>query len=526
MGKAASQYSPLHPQKRIDRHPPLILGKHPHKDSFLATYGQTFVMLAAPPGSGKGVGIVFPNLLSYPDSVVVNDPKFENWEGTAGFRAVMGQKVFRFSPERLETHRWNPLSGLRRDPLYRLGDIRSLASVLFVSDNPKNQEWYNKASNVFAALVLYLMETPELPCTLPQLYEIAALGTGLGQWAHQIVGERSEGQHALSDECRRELNSVYIASQNKSSGWSTTSDIVRDVLAMYGEKTVAWALSGNDIDFSRLRAEKTSVYFCVSNNALKKFAPLMNLFFSQAIHENSTVLPEQGGHCPDGSLRLKHQLLFLIDEIAVMGRMEIMETAPALMRGAGLRFLIIFQNKEQLRAERTYGREGGDGIMKAFHAEIVYTPNDIKLATEYSDRLGKTTVRVPSTSVNYGDRRSRSKSYSLQPRPLMLPQEVNELPYEEELIFISATKEHPALNIRAKKIFWYEEPVFIERAGLPLPVLPTADLAKLATITVAVRIEEKTVEVVAPHDQAFVQEQQKRDAAPTGGGNDDARGGV
>ncbi|MFO7119778.1 type IV secretory system conjugative DNA transfer family protein, partial [Pseudomonas aeruginosa] len=89
--------------------------------------------------------------------------------------------------------------------------------------------------------------------------------------------------------------SVYVASQNKSSGWSTTSDIVRDVLAIYGEKTVAWALSGDDIDFSKPREEKTSVYFCVTSNALKKFAPLMNLFFSQAINENSKVLPEQGG---------------------------------------------------------------------------------------------------------------------------------------------------------------------------------------------------------------------------------------
>ncbi|MFW3065962.1 type IV secretory system conjugative DNA transfer family protein [Pseudomonas aeruginosa] len=504
------QYSPSRPQRRITKYPPLLLGKHPRKDAFLATYGQTFVMLAAPPGSGKGVGIVIPNLLSYPDSVVVNDPKFENWDTTAGFRAAMGQKVFRFSPERLETHRWNPLSGLRRDPLYRLGDIRSLASVLFVSDNPKNQEWYNKASNVFGALVLYLMETPELPCTLPQLYELASLGAGLGQWAQQVISDRSDGENALSEECRRELYSVYVASQNKSSGWSTTSDIVRDVLAIYGEKTVAWALSGDDIDFSKPREEKTSVYFCVTSNALKKFAPLMNLFFSQAINENSKVLPEQGGHCADGSLRLKHQLLFLIDEIAVMGRMEVMETAPALMRGAGLRFLIIFQSKDQLRAERTYGREGGDGIMKAFHAEIVYTPNDIELATEYSKRLGNTTVRVANDSVNYGDKRTRGRSYSEQARPLMLPQEVNELPYDEELIFIGATKEHPSLSIRARKIFWYEEPVFKERANMPPPALPTADLEKLKNITVPVRIEEKTAAVVAPHDEQIKAEQQKR----------------
>ncbi|MGJ6056317.1 type IV secretory system conjugative DNA transfer family protein, partial [Pseudomonas aeruginosa] len=222
------------------------------------------------------------------------------------------------------------------------------------------------------------------------------------------------------------------------------------------------------------------------------------------------VLPEQGGHCADGSLRLKHQLLFLIDEIAVMGRMEVMETAPALMRGAGLRFLIIFQSKDQLRAERTYGREGGDGIMKAFHAEIVYTPNDIELATEYSKRLGNTTVRVANDSVNYGDKRTRGRSYSEQARPLMLPQEVNELPYDEELIFIGATKEHPSLSIRARKIFWYEEPVFQERANMPPPALPTADLEKLKSITVPVRIEEKTAAVVAPHDAQIKAEQQKR----------------
>ncbi|WP_183137782.1 type IV secretory system conjugative DNA transfer family protein, partial [Pseudomonas savastanoi] len=110
------------------------LGKHPTEDSFLASYGQQFVMLAAPPGSMKGVSAVIPNLLSYPDSMVVNDPKFENWDITSGFRAAAGHKVRRFSPERLETHRWNPVSAISRDPLYRLGDIRTLARVLFVSD--------------------------------------------------------------------------------------------------------------------------------------------------------------------------------------------------------------------------------------------------------------------------------------------------------------------------------------------------------------------------------------------------------
>src|SRR3546814_3027804 len=44
------------------------------------------VLLEAPTGSGKGVGIVIPNLLQWPDSVVVLDIKRENYEITAGFR--------------------------------------------------------------------------------------------------------------------------------------------------------------------------------------------------------------------------------------------------------------------------------------------------------------------------------------------------------------------------------------------------------------------------------------------------------
>lgn len=512
-----AQYSPQNPQKRIEEHPGFLIGKHPTKDRFLASYGQQFVMLAAPPGTGKGVGAVIPNLLCYPDSMVVNDPKFENWDITSGFRAAAGHKVYRFSPERLATHRWNPLASISRDHLFRLGEIRTMARVLFVSDNPKNQEWYNKAGNVFTAVLLYLMETPGMPCTLPQAYEIGSLGTGMGAWAQQVIDERSSGKDALSVETLRELNGVLEASKNKSSGWSTTTDIVRDVLSMYAEKTVAWAVSGDDdspdnIDFSKAREEKTTIYFSVTEGSLKKYGPLMNLFFTQAIRLNSKVLPEQGGHCPDGTLKLKYQLALLMDEFAIMGRMEIMETAPALTRGAGLRFFLIFQGKDQIRA--TYGEEAANGIMKAIHNEIVFAPGDIKLAEEYSRRLGNTTVRVQNQSLNRQKHevvaRGQTDSYSEQPRPLMLPQEVNELPYDKQLIFVQGTKTTPPMKILSRKIFFYEEQVFRDRANLLPPPLPFGDASKIDALTVPVRVVDKKAEVAAPHAQQLQQEHEKR----------------
>lgn len=525
MSKSASKYSPDNPQKRIEEYPAFLLGKHPTKDSFLASYGQQFVMLAAPPGTGKGVGEVIPNLLSYPDSMVVNDPKFENWDITSGFRKAAGHKVYRFSPERLETHRWNPLASISRDHLYRLGEIRTMASVLFVSDNPKNQEWYNKAGNVFTAVLLYLMETPGMPCTLPQAYEIGSLGTGMGAWAQQVIDQRSSGKEALSVETLRELGGVLEASKNKSSGWSTTADIVRDVLSMYAEKTVAWAVSGDqdspdNIDFSKAREERTTIYFSVTEGSLKKYGPLMNLFFTQAIRLNSKVLPEQGGHCADGTLRYKYQLALMMDEFAIMGRMEIMETAPALTRGAGLRFFLIFQGKDQIRA--TYGEEAANGIMKAIHNEIVFAPGDIKLAEEYSRRLGNTTVRVQNQSLNRQRHeigaRGQTDSFSEQPRPLLLPQEVNELPYDKQLIFVQGTKTTAPMKILARKIFFYEEEIFRNRANLPPPPLPVGDASKIDALTVPVRVVDKKAAVSSPHAEQLQQEHGKRWSPGAGSG--------
>ena len=55
---------------------------------WLMHYGIYHVLLIAPTGGGKGVGIVTPNLLNYPDSVVMYDMKGKDWETTAGYRST------------------------------------------------------------------------------------------------------------------------------------------------------------------------------------------------------------------------------------------------------------------------------------------------------------------------------------------------------------------------------------------------------------------------------------------------------
>ena len=162
----------------------ILVGKF--KGQYLRYPGYQFVMLAAPTRSGKGVGVVIPNCLTYTDSLVVLDIKLENFDITAGYRQApkekggLGQEVYLFAPfdARGRTHRWNPISYISEDPSNRMGDIDAIANALYNNPNAKDPFWDNMAKDMFRACCLAVIETPEnlKPHTLGQIIREASAG--------------------------------------------------------------------------------------------------------------------------------------------------------------------------------------------------------------------------------------------------------------------------------------------------------------------------------------------------------------
>jgi type IV secretion system protein VirD4 len=105
----------------------IFLGRYGRRSLILS--GQQGVLLSAPPRSGKGVGVVVPNLLLWSDSVVVTDIKKENWTLTAGYRKSRGQEVHLFDPlaEDRRTAHWNPFFYVSPDPVLRISGIQRIA---------------------------------------------------------------------------------------------------------------------------------------------------------------------------------------------------------------------------------------------------------------------------------------------------------------------------------------------------------------------------------------------------------------
>ena len=111
----------------------IVLGKKGGK--FLTFGGTEHCIVEAPTRSGKGVGIVIPNLLSWQESVVVLDVKRENWDATAGFRQKYGQAVYLFNPTDPEgrTARYNPLGYIdRSDADQVVIELQKIATMPFV----------------------------------------------------------------------------------------------------------------------------------------------------------------------------------------------------------------------------------------------------------------------------------------------------------------------------------------------------------------------------------------------------------
>ena len=446
--------------------PSILVGRY--RGKFLALPGQLSVMLSAPTRSGKGVGVVVPNLLNWSDSVVVLDIKGENYEITAGYRAERRQAVYAFSPfdESARSHRWNPLTAVRTSPLHRVGDLLTIGQVFFPNDGSgtSSEAFFNdQARNLFLGLGLVLLETPELPRTIGELLRQSS-GRGQSLKAHlsALIEQRKAAGIPLSEECTDALQRLLSNSEN------TLTSIVSTLnapLTIFADAVVDAATSADDFRLEDVRRKRMSIYVRIPPNRLANARPLLALFFSQLVNLNTQHLPEQ-----DASLKV--QCLLVNDEFAAMGRVGVISSAAAFLAGYNLRLLTVVQAMSQLDA--VYGDKDARTFATNHGLQILYAPREQRDADEYSAMLGQFTERATSRgrsrSYSQHGHSSVSRNESEQRRALLLPQEFKELGSERLVVIFENCK-----PILGEKIRYHREKVFTSRLRPP-PVVPQIDM--------------------------------------------------
>lgn len=487
----------------------ILVGKF--KGQYLRYGGYQFVMLAAPTRSGKGVGIVIPNCITYTGSLVVLDIKLENFDITAGYRQKeLGQEVYLFAPfdAHGRTHRWNPISYISEDPSNRMGDIDAIANALYNNPNAKDPFWDNMAKDMFRACCLAVIETPEnlKPHTLGQIIREASAGIDnlkflldarvlmVKDGGGNIVEDRSAGPQTAvkqqkeepvmshvaeaqqeqsqeepspegvkdgkdtrpyyySDACRRAIK--RMTDMPEQTFGSVKSSFQSPLLAFENPRVDA-ATSANDFDLRDVRRRKMTIYLGITPDKLAEAAVIVNLFFDQLLNQNTRTLPKQ-----DKSL--KYQCLMILDEFTAIGKVNMIAKSISYQAGYNMRVLTIIQNKSQL--EDVYGKSGAVTLMSNHALMIMYAPSPVVQsdAKEYSEMLGDTTVKSKSKSHSYSKQSSHSDSVSDQKRALMLPQEIKEIGRWREIVSLENCK-----PIFCDKIKYFEDPDFTDKINWPL----------------------------------------------------------
>lgn len=455
----------------------------------LLTYGgPEHMILYAPTRSGKGVGVVIPNLLNWPDSAVVLDIKKENWTKTAGFRAANGQKVFMFDPlePNSKTHRWNPLASVRRSTEMQVDDLQRLAA-LFIPLSDKDPFFDLSARNAFVGVGGYLAETPELPFTLGEIYRQLTLSTDFVKTFRKRIADREVAGKPLSIQTVSVLNDFMSKSENTFEG---VKGSITSHLGLYVNPLVDRATSASDFDFTNLRKKRMTVYVGITPNNISRLSPLFNLFFQSCVDAQMQELPE---HNPD----LKYKVLMCMDEFAAAGKMQSFKDGIAFFAGYGLKVLTILQSPSQLAD--IYGRDAADVYMANAGVEIVFTPKLQKDAKELSDTLGTRGVESFSESKqkHFAQRKGTSVNTSQTRRDLMLPQELRALDQSKAIILVSG---HPP--VMANKLRYYAEAAFLERSLVPAPEVPSlkldedqADIAGIKAENIKLRADIEALKV-------------------------------
>ena len=440
----------------------ILVGKF--KGDLVRLSGQQFVILAAPTRSGKGVGVVIPNLLEYRESAVVLDIKQENYELTSGWRASQGQEIYLFNPfaEDRRTHRWNPLSYVSKDPAFRVSDLMSIAAMLYPDGADDQKFWVSQARNAFMAFTLFLFEKWEaeekqgVPLQLrdkPTLGAVYRLSSGDGSDLKKFYQWLAE-QPFLSGNARSAFANLL----------SQANETFASILGTFKEPLNAWinpvldaATSDDDFLLTDVRKKKMTIYIGIQPNKLAESRLIVNLFFSQLINQNTRELPQNNP-------ALKHQCLLLMDEFTSIGKVEIIASAVAYMAGYNIRLLPIIQSMAQLDA--TYGKDVSRTMITNHALQIVFAPREQQDANDYSDMLGYTTVRKENITRgrNRGD---VSRSHSEERRALMLPQELKAMGSEKQVFFYEGIP-HPVM---CEKIRYYKDRYFTARL-LPKVAIP------------------------------------------------------
>lgn len=376
------------------------------------------LMTIAGSRAGKSRTVLIPNLLRYPGSVVVIDPKGELARETAIARAEnFGQSVFVLDPfgtSGFESYSYNPLDELDPASPAFIDDIGLVTSSLIIDAKGEGAHWTEAAKTLVSGILLYMYASGG-EVSLPRLRRIL-----MSQDAPLTFGKSNDGEPSLFDlMAQTEAFGGMVARIGRSfrekserEGSSVVST-AREQLAFLDSVPMAEVLEGSPLRLGNLKQQATTIYLCLPAARLATHARWLRLIVTLAVVE-----------LEKDQTKPKHPVLLMLEEFAALQRLPAIERAAGFMAGFGVRLWTILQDLSQLQAQYDKSWEtfiGNTGILQIFGNMDLATTQHISKMLGNAMVIERQDIRVSGSSMDHGDLGIRENPRSV---PLLEPFEI------------------------------------------------------------------------------------------------------
>ena len=404
----------------------LVLGRQ--GDQLLRFEGEGHVLTVAPTRSGKGVSCVIPNLLDHPGSVLVTDPKGENYAVTARWRREIGQRVHAFDPFDVVggVATYNPLDLIDAASPEAVDEARMLADMIVLPEARGGDQlfWNEEARAVLTGLILHVAANS--PPELRTLAHVRTLLTLAPEPFAELLKEMRDSESAGGLVSRSAARILQKAEKERSGVISTAQSHTH----FLDSSRMARVMGRSTLDLCTLKTHVVSAYLILPSDRLEAYARWLRLMISCSL---LAIARARG--------QPKERVLFLLDEFAHLGKMHPVQRDIGLAGGFGVAFWLIVQDLSQLRS--TYGEAWSTFLANADVLQAFGT-NDWDTAEYLSKMTGDETRLVQSENqsrgVSRGKQSQRQQGAALtiaeKGRRLLVPDEVRRLPRSAQLLFV------------------------------------------------------------------------------------------
>jgi type IV secretion system protein VirD4 len=361
----------------------IILGKFAGR--FLGHLDDRPQVTIAGARAGKTSTILEPNLYLYPGSMLALDPKGE-LASTAQFRRALGHEVHVLDPfgqSDEPSSSFNALAELDPKSWTIVDDAASITQALIVDDgDARSKHWNDSARMLLLGIILLTLTLPEserslvtvrelLSLTYPRLLHAikAAQPPANGPLDEQFFDENKVATQALlraMSKAGTRFGGILAAIGNRFLGTPqtergsifSTAAAQTDFLDSLPLRQIS---RRSDFHLEELRGDRPmTVYLCLPVGRMESHYRWLRLVVQMAC----TVLEKLGTYPRD-----RPPILFMMEEFATLGHMEIMERAAAYFPGFGVKLWAVLQDTTQL--QRYYHNSwetflGNAGLVQCF----------------------------------------------------------------------------------------------------------------------------------------------------------------